>query len=98
MLYAGLPSHFVEAKFGNGCILKVCFLYTRAEHIAEYINEKCCGQLNTEIFIVAQHKVTVHRCFRNCDVLGRFSVQWSSNPHFHLCGRCLLGCGIKHAK
>lgn len=90
---------FLRNKFGNGWILKVCFFYPRAEHIAECIGE--AGVLRVIehwSFRVPHHKVAVHRCCRNCDVLGRFGVQWSSNPRLHLCGRMFTGLWYKTCK
>lgn len=84
-------------KFGNSCIQKTCFLYSGAEHIV-IRSEKCCGQLNTEFSQWLNTKLLGTGVSVIVIYWGRFSVQWSSNPHFHLCGIVVTGLWYKTCK
>lgn len=50
------------------------------------------------IFIVAQHKVTGHRCFCNCDVLRDIHCSMVLKPTLYLCGIVVTGLWYKTCK
>lgn len=61
------------------------------------------GAAEHQIFTADWHKVVQHRCFCNCDTLGKFSVfqlQWLPDSHFHLHGVVsalnTLACNVNH--
>lgn len=88
---------FSVTKFGKCCIQKACFLHTRTEHLV-IRNEMCCGQLNTEVSSWLNTKLLCTGVSIIVMYWGRFGVQWSSNPHFHLCGIVVTGLCYKTCK
>lgn len=54
------------------------------------MNTEFSEWLNTKLLGTAVSVIVMYR--------GRFSVQWSSNPHFHLCGMVVTGLWYKTCK